>query len=237
MDTTDLKHHYSQQFNAELEDLRTRVLAMGGLVEQQLSMAINAVNRGESEAVENVVLGDRKVNAYDVDLDERCTKILALRQPAASDLRLVLTVIKMTTDLERIGDECKSVAQMALRAAQDDKGRNLIRQVSHLGTQVQQILHRALDSFARMDVDEALEIVHEDVNIDREYESVIRQSMTYMMEDPRSIPGVVDLIWAARALERIGDRCRNISQYVIYFVKGRDVRHTSLDDIKRELEG
>ena len=235
MDTSDLKHHYSQKFNSELEEIRSRVLAMGGLVERQLEMAISALNSGESQAAETVVSNDYKVNACDVDIDERCTKILALRQPTASDLRLVLAVIKTTADLERIGDEAKRVARMAIGAARGDHGRNLFSQIAHLGTLVQHMLHGALDAFARMDVDAAIEVAHEDVNIDREYESVMRQSMTYMMGDPRSIPGVLDLIWAARALERIGDRCRNISEYVIYFVKGKDVRHTSLDQLKKEF--
>jgi phosphate transport system protein len=235
MDTSDFKHHYSQQYNAELEEIRSRVLAMGGLVEQQLGMAIDALNRAQSEPAEEVVSNDYKVNACDVEIDERCTKILALRQPTASDLRLVLTVIKATADLERIGDEAKRVARMAIRAASGDHGRNLFRQIAHLGSQVQQMLHDVLDAFARTDVDAAIAVAHEDVNIDREYESVMRQGMTYMMEDPRSIPNVLDLIWAARALERIGDRCCNISEYIIYFVKGKDVRHTSLEQIKKEF--
>ena len=208
---------------------------MGGLVEQQLEAAIAALNNGESQGAESVVSNDYKVNAMDVEIDESCTKILALRQPTASDLRLVLAVIKTTTDLERIGDEAKRVARMAISAARADHGRNLYGQIAHLGSLVQQMLHRALDAFARMDTDAALQVAHEDVNIDREYESVMRQSMTYMMEDPRSIPSVLDLIWAARALERIGDRCRNICEYVIYFVRGKDVRHTSLDQIRKEL--
>lgn len=235
MDKSDLTHHYSQRFNTDLEQIRSRVLEMGGLVEQQLGMAIKALNQGESDAAETVVSNDYKVNAFDVEIDERCTNILALRQPTASDLRLVLAVIKMTADLERIGDEAKRVGRMAIRAASGEHGRNLFGQIAHLGTQVQQMLHRVLDAFARMDVEEAIEVAHEDVDIDREYESVMRQSMTYMMEDPRSIPSVLDLIWAARALERIGDRCCNISEYIIYLVKGKDVRHTSLDQITKEF--
>lgn len=235
METSDLKHHYSHQFNAELEDIRSQVLAMGGLVETQLDTAITALANGESAGAETVVSTDYQVNACDVEIDERCTSILALRQPTASDLRLVLTVIKTTADLERIGDEAKRVARMAIRAAAGEHGRNLFGQIVHLGKQVQQMLHEALDSFARMDVEAAIRVAHQDKDIDNEYESVMRQAMTYMMEDPRSIPGVLDLIWAARALERIGDRCCNISEYVIFFVKGKDVRHTSLDQITREF--
>jgi phosphate transport system protein len=235
METSDINHHYSQQFNNELEDIRSRVLAMGGLVEKQLAEAIAALSQGRSDIAEGVVSGDYKVNAFDVEIDERCTKILALRKPSASDLRLVLAVIKTTADLERIGDEAKRVARMAIGAASGDHGRNLFGQIAHLGSLVQGMLHRVLDAFARMDVDAAISVAHDDRDIDREYESVMRQSMTYMMEDPRSIPNVIDLIWAARALERSGDRCCNISEYIIYFVKGKDVRHTSLEQIRAEF--
>ena len=235
MDTSHLKHHYSQQFNTELESIRTLVLEMGGLVERQLDMAVQALRKGESRDAETVVNNDAKVNAYDVAIDEQCTKILALRQPTASDLRLVMTVIKTTADLERIGDETKRVGRMAITAAGADHGRNLFGQIAHLGTQVRQMLHGVLDAFARMDVDAAIDVAHQDVDIDQEYENVMRQSMTYMMEDPRAIPSVLDLIWAARALERIGDRCCNISEYIIYFVKGKDVRYDSLDQIREEF--
>ena len=235
MDQSDLLHHYSHQFNADLESLRTKVLEMGGVVEQQLQKAIDALNKGETELAEQVVANDYKVNAFDVDIDELCTKIIALRQPTASDLRLVMTVIKSTADLERIGDEAKRIARMAIRTSQSEPGRNLYLRIEHLGAQVSQMLHQTLDAFARMDVDEAIEVAHEDVRIDREYESIMRQSMTYMMEDPRSIPLLMDIIWSARALERIGDRCCNISEYIIYFVKGKDVRHTSLEQIRKEF--
>jgi phosphate transport system protein len=235
VDKSELLQHYSHQFNNDLEQIRSNVLAMGGMIEQQLENAIESLHSGEIERAEQVVANDYKVNAFDVDIDERCTKILALRQPTASDLRLVLTVIKATADLERIGDEAKRVARMAIRNGALDPGRNLFLRIEHLGSQVRQMLHRTLDAFARMDVDEAVAVAHEDRRIDREYESIMRQSMTYMMEDPRSIPLLMDIIWSARALERIGDRCCNICEYVIYFVKGKDVRHTSIEQIQREL--
>ncbi len=235
MDSSDFKQHYSQQFNTELEEVRSRVLIMGGLVEQQLRLAIDALNRAQSNPAETVVSNDIKVNAYDVEIDERCTQILALRKPSASDLRLVLAIIKMTADLERIGDEAKKIARMALPASNNETGHNRFGQIAHLGLLVQGMLHRVLDAFARMDVDAAIAVAHEDTDIDREYESIMRQSITFMMEDPRSIPSVMDLIWAARALERIGDRCCNISEYIIFFVKGKDVRHTSLEQISKEF--
>jgi len=237
METSDLKHHYSQQFNAELEDIRSRVLGMGGLVERQLEMAIAALNNKEPEAAESVVSNDDMVNECDITIDERCTTILALRQPTASDLRLILAVVKTTADLERIGDEAKRVARVAIPAEPADDGRNLLVQLAHLGEQVQRLLHRALDAFARMDVEAAINVIHEDANIDIEYESVVRESTAHMMENPHSIPRVMDQVWAARALERIGDRCCNISEHVIYFVKGKDVRHISPDQIKTALGG
>ncbi len=233
--SSDLQHHYSQKFNAELEEIRTRVLAMGGLVEQQLDAARRALGSGQTDEGEQVVANDYQVNAYDVSIDERCTAILARRQPTASDLRLVLTVIKTTTDLERIGDEAKRVAQMAIRLAGADHNRSLFLQLEHLGQLVQDMLHGALDAFARVDVDAAIKVAHQDKRIDSEYENIMRQSMTYMMEDPRSIPLVLDIMWSARALERIGDRCCNICEYLIYFVKGKDVRHTSIDQIAKEV--
>ena len=237
MDQSKFLHHYSHQYNAELDEIRTAVLTMGGLVEQQLEHALTALSSGEPAAGEAVVSNDTQVNAYDVEIDERCTKIIARRQPTASDLRLVLTVIKTTADLERIGDEAKRVAKMALRLADADHSRSLFLQVEHLGNQVRQMLHDVLDAFARMDVDAAVQVALQDARIDREYENIMRQAITYMMEDPRSIPLVLDIIWSARALERTGDRCCNISEYIIYFVKGKDVRHTSVEQLEKEIEG
>jgi phosphate transport system protein len=236
MDQSKFQQHYSHQYNAELEQIRTAVLNMGGLVEQQLEQALGALSSGATEQGEQVVANDYQVNALDVNIDERCTQIIARRQPTASDLRLVLTVIKTTADLERIGDEAKRVAKMAVRLASADHSRSLFLQVEHLGQLVLAMLHDALDAFARTDVDAAVQVALQDQRIDREYENVMRQAITFMMEDPRSIPLILDIIWSARALERIGDRSRNICEYVIYFVKGKDVRHTSMEQIEKEIE-
>jgi phosphate transport system protein len=235
MEKSDLLHHYSQRFNEELEEIRTMVLAMGGMVERQLETAVGALVTGDVSGAERVVADDYKVNALDVQIDERCTLILARRQPTASDLRLVLAVIKTTADLERIGDEAKRVARMAVRLGTADHARSLFLEVEHMGSLSRVLLNKALDAYARMDVEAALDVAKEDQRVDREYENVMRQAITYMMEDPRSIPFVLDIIWSARALERIGDRCRNISEYVIYLVKGKDVRHTSLEKIEQEI--
>ncbi|MCW9023866.1 MAG: phosphate signaling complex protein PhoU [Gammaproteobacteria bacterium] len=231
MDKSKLGTHISQQFNEELEDIRTRVMNMGGLVEQQLSDAIKAMTTLDATLAEVVVSNDFKVNALEVAIDEECTQILARRQPAASDLRLVIAVIKTITDLERIGDEAERIGRMALHFAEAGGNTKMLAGISHLGELALKMLHASLDTFARMDADAAVEVVHKDIKIDQEYESVLRSLMTYMMEDNRAIPVVVNIMWSARALERIGDRSKNICEYVIYLVKGKDVRHTSMDKV------
>ena len=229
--------HTSSSFNADLEHVRSSVLEMGGLIEAQLDKAITALRDSNVTLAEDVIVTDTEINRYDVSIDEGCTRIFALRAPAASDLRLVQTVIRTTTDLERIGDEIKRVAKMAIANSKGSASASLYNRVEHLGSSVKATLHRALDAFARMDVDAAIEVAGEDKRIDQEYESMMRQLMTYMMEDPRSIPRILDIMWAARSLERIGDRCQNICEYIIYYVKGKDVRHTSLDSIRAEFGG
>jgi len=229
--------HTSSSFNADLEHVRSSVLEMGGLIEAQLDKAITALRDSNLTLAEDVIVTDTEINRYDVSIDEGCTRIFALRAPAASDLRLVQTVIRTTTDLERIGDEIKRVAKMAIANSKGSASASLYNRVEHLGNSVKATLHRALDAFARMNVDAAIEVAGEDKRIDQEYESMMRQLMTFMMEDPRSIPRILDIMWAARSLERIGDRCQNICEYIIYYVKGKDVRHTSLDSIRAEFGG
>ena len=236
MDKNSLGHHISQQFNAELEDVRSKVLAMGGLVEQQIQDAINALVSADVEMAEGVVKNDVRINALEVNIDEECARILARRQPAASDLRLIVAVIKTITDLERIGDEAEKVARMAVELASLDRPRNQYHETQVLGERVQRMVHDALDAFARMDVEAALQVAHYDEEVDHEYEGILRQLITHMMEDPRSIKRVMDVIWSVRALERIGDHAKNICEYIIYFVKGKDVRHLGLDAIEKEIK-
>jgi len=229
--------HISRQFNAELEDIRTRVLQMGGLVEEQIGHAINALVEGDPALAEAVVTDDYKVNRMEVNIDEECSQIIARRQPAAGDLRLVVAVIKTITDLERIGDEAEKIARMATRLATEERPKNNYMEIQALGNHVRVMVHDALDAFARLDIEAAIRIAREDERVDSEYEGVMRQMITFMMEDPRTISRTLNVIWAARALERIGDHACNICEYIIYLVKGKDVRHTSLEQIEKEILG
>ena len=230
----NLNKHISVQFNEELEQIRNDVLKMGGLVEQQLTNALNAVNNSDQELARRVLETDYLVNRMEVQIDEACTRIIAKRQPAASDLRLVLAIIKTITDLERIGDEAERIANVALESFNKTQQEFLVSMDS-MGRKAIAMLNDVLDAFARMDVEAAFKVHKADKKLDKEYEAITRQLMTYMMEDPRSIPKVMDVLWSVRSLERIGDRCQNVSEYIIYFVKGKDVRHTSEDDIKKNI--
>ena len=237
MTTPGYKTHISSAFNAELEDVRQRVLAMGGLVEQQLVDATQALMDLDADLAQQVFETDDKVDQFEMFIDDECSRILARRQPTASDLRLVYAVIKTITDLERIGDEAHKIAQMARDLSKQERLYEHMMETQHLSRHVSQMVRDALDAFARMDAEAALDVVREDVTIDREYEALMRQCITYMMEEPRTIRRVIDLIWCVRALERIGDHAKNIAEYVIYFVKGKDVRHTSLEEVEREVLG
>jgi phosphate transport system protein len=229
--------HISRQYNAELEDIRSRVLQMGGLVEQQISHAISALVDGNVVLADAVATGDYKVNQMEVAIDEECSQIIARRQPAAGDLRLVVAVIKTITDLERIGDEAEKIARMAVRLAAEERPKNNYIEIQALGNHVRQMVHDALDAFARLDIEAALRVAREDEQVDKEYEGVMRQMITFMMEDPRTISRMLNVIWAARALERIGDHACNICEYIIFLVKGKDVRHISLEQIEKEILG
>ena len=229
MDNMNLNKHISGQFNSELEAVRNNVLAMGGLVEQQLADALVAIHDQDLEPARRIVETDLTVNSMEISIDEECTRIIAKRQPTASDLRLILMISKAVTDLESMGDVADRLARMVLNSS----GRTHPPLVSleSMGRQAIKMLHDALDAFARMDVEAAIQLYHDDDKIDKQYESIIRELMTYMMEDPRTIPQVLEVLWAARALERIGDRCQHISDYIIYCVKGKDVRHTKISDL------
>ncbi|MEO0617059.1 MAG: phosphate signaling complex protein PhoU [Pseudomonadota bacterium] len=231
MQSLDLTNHISKRFEKDLEELRSSVLAMGGLVESQLSKAIDAVVSGNSELGLRVAHDDYKVNRFEVSIDEACSRIIATRAPAASDLRLIMAIIKTITDLERIGDEAEKIGFLASRLANMDRPSDSYRELKTLGAHVRRMVAAAMDAFARMDVDAALATVREDEYVDEEYEKIQRQCITFMMEDPRTIRRFMDVTWAARSLERIGDHAKNICEYVIYMVRGKDIRHINVDEI------
>jgi phosphate transport system protein len=178
---------------------------------------------------------DHKVNSMEVAIDDDCSRILATRGPTASDLRLIVAVIKTITDLERIGDEAEKLGNIASRLATLDRPTDRYREIKHVGELVSDMVHGALDAFARMDSDAALEVARKDRVVDEEYEALQRQCITFMMEDPRSIRRALDVLWVARALERIGDHAKNICEYVIYMVLGKDIRHLSIEDVEQQL--
>ena len=226
MDKTEgFGQHISRRFNEELEALRSEVLRMGGLVEQHLGTAIDAIVSGDSEMALRVAAEDYKINRMEVSIDEQCQKILATRSPTAGDLRLIISVIKTITDLERIGDEARKIAMLAAHLAADSRPREQFHELQMLAEHVQEMLQDALDAFSRMDAQDALKVVEEDKLVDEQYDMITRQCISFMMEDPRTIRRFLDVTWVARALERIGDHAKNVSEYVVYLVHGRDIRH------------
>lgn len=234
MDNLNFGKHISAQFNAELEYVRTEVLKMGGLVEQQLTSAITAMHQQDEVLAKEVINGDHKVNQMEIEIDDACVRMIAKRQPTASDLRFIMAIIKTISELERIGDVANKICETALEKF-SQQHQPLLVSLESLGRHAVKMLHDVLDAFARMDVEAAVRIYHEDKKVDKEYEAVIRQLITYMMEDPRTIPNVLTAMFCARSIERIGDRCQNICEFIFYFVKGQDFRHVSADNIDKLL--
>jgi phosphate transport system protein len=228
--------HISHQFDEEMEELRTQVMKMGGLVEQQVQRAANVLVRLDAAEGEDIVDNDRFVNTLDVEIDEQCVRVLAKRQPAASDLRMVIAVIKTITDLERIGDEAKRIANMAVKISEEDGiFHNRYSGINHLAQHVTRMVHDSLDAFARLDAEAAFEAKKSDIKADEEYKLLMRSLITYMMEDPRTISETLDIAQAARAFERIGDHAKNICEYVIYLVKGKNIRHVKMDEVEKDI--
>ena len=235
MTMSRLTHHISHQFDKELEDIRSKVLAMGGLVEEHIHKVLECFAKGDFDEAEYVAVNDFKVNALEVEIDDDCTEILLRRQPAATDLRLVLSVSKTITDLERIGDEAEKIARLVLNLRGSGGISSYYMGMLSMGHHVRRMVRAALDAFARMDSESAFKIAQEDREIDAETDAIMRYLITYMMEDPRSITRVLDAVLSVRAFERIGDHARNICENVIYLVEGKDVRHVALEQVEQEL--
>ncbi len=232
------KEHISKRFDADLEEVRTRVLQMGGFVEEQIEHAIEALVEGNENIIDQVIANDHRVNAMEVSIDEICNQIIARRQPTASDLRMIMTVIKTITDLERIGDEAAKIARMARLIYSTDKLHTpRFIEIKHVAKIALDMLHQALDAFARLDLNAAAHIVRQDELVDEEFRAILRQLITFMMEDPRKISTSLEILFVAKAIERIGDHAKNMSEYVVYMVKGKDVRHVTADEIEREIKG
>jgi phosphate transport system protein len=231
-----MTEHTSKSFDAELEAIRSKVLLMGGLVEQQVAKAIEALDSCDMALINSVIESDSQVNRLEIEIDEASTHIIARRQPAATDLRVIHSVVKMITDLERIGDEAVKIARMA-RAISDANRVHMPRvELKHMENVAMGMLRGALDAYARLDPIAAAQIVKDDAAVDDEFKALIRQLITHMMEDPRTISRAIDLVFVSKALERIGDHSKNMCEYVIYLVKGRDVRHLGPDRVAEEAE-
>jgi phosphate transport system protein len=236
MSTEGLTHHISSRHNEDLERLRSSVMEMGGLVERQLIQAIGGLTEPDARVIVRVAQGELHINQLERSIDEDCSRILATRSPTASDLRLIITILKTITDLERIGDEGEKIAAIGARLALRERPNSRYRELRNLGELVIEMVHDTLDAFARLDTKLALQVVRRDRTVDEEYEAIHRQSITFMMEDPRSIRHALDVMWVVRSLERIGDHAKNVCEYVIYLVHGKDVRHTRLEEIEKELQ-
>lgn len=222
----EILHHQSSQFDEELGRLRSNVLKMGGLVENQVSMASEAYRVCDVGRVSGIVARDLEVNALEKTIDDDCAHLIARRQPTASDLRLVFGITKIVTDLERIGDEAKKFAKGVRRIC--EAGQTPVQfapGIRHLAEAVLVMVREALDAFARLDARQGEKVINDDVNVDAEFKAIVRQLVTHMMEDPRTITTAMDVIWIARAIERIGDHAKNVAEHVVFIVEGRDIRH------------
>lgn len=236
-ETPQSEKHIFQKFDVELSNLVDKLLEMGGLVEKQLSDAITAFSEMDTELANAVMVNEEQVDDFDMEIDRLCVRLLATRQPTASDLRLILGVGKSVQDLERIGDEADKIAELTLTMAEDTGmgnsiGRSKIRYVSQY---VSEMLRQILDAYGRLDADLSVSIARKDKIVQEEQESAARELITYMMEDPRSISMVLNVMWALRSLERIGDHVENMAEHLIYTVKGIDVRHSTLKEMKKKI--
>lgn len=229
--------HISKQYDAQLESVRAKVLEMGGLVEQQIVNALESLIKADLKLAKDVMQTDARVNSLELQVDEACNHIIARRQPAAGDLRMIMMMVKTITDLERIGDEATKIARTAQRIYEEDRMfKPRFTEIKTMVTIVRDMLRTSLDAFARLDVSQTAEVARQDEQVDEQFRAAMRQLITFMLEDPRTISMSLEVLFVAKAVERIGDHAKNIAEYVVYMVKGKDVRHSSLEDIERETQ-
>ncbi|OWT70133.1 MULTISPECIES: phosphate signaling complex protein PhoU [unclassified Achromobacter] len=232
-----MTEHTNKQFDADLEAVRSQFLAMGGVVEVMIQESIEALTGGDTLLVEKVREREKEVNRYEVDIDQRISQILARHQPTAIDLRTLMAVSKMLTDMERCGDEAEKISAVARRIHDDEVRYTPSVDLRHMADAVREMLRQTLDAFARLDALQAAAVVRSDKSVDKEWKAALRQLISFMIEDPRTISPSIDVIFVARALERIGDHAKNMSERVIYMVHGADVRHTGAKNAERQARG
>lgn len=231
-----MSDHTHKQFDAEMEEIRSGVLAMGGLVETQLTRAIDALKHPDSDLIASVAADERAINQMQVSIDQQCSQIIAKRQPAAIDLRMVLTVVKIVNELERIGDEIKKIAYKAQQMQRPERLSNVrFHEITRAAELAESNLQLALDAFARLDVNAAAQVVSDDEAIDSAFLSILRQLISYMMEDPRTISAALEIVFIAKSIERIGDHAKNVAENVVQAVRGKDVRHATAEQIRAEV--
>jgi phosphate transport system protein len=232
-----MAEHIYKQYDAELEAVRAKVLQMGGLVEQQIVDALQALVHADPRLADEVIANDHRVNALEVSIDEDCSHIIARRQPAAGDLRMIMMVVKTITDLERIGDEAAKIARVAKKIHESDRMYSpRFGEIKAMVALVCEMLRISLDAFARLDVARTAEVARQDDHVDEHFRTAMRQLITFMLEDPRTISMTLEVVFVAKAVERIGDHAKNIAEYVVYMVKGKDVRHVSMEELERETQ-
>jgi len=231
-----VNEHTLRQFDADMEAIRTMVLNMGGLVEQQLLRAINSLKSGIDDAEHDLLADEQRINSMEMEIDQLCSQIISRRQPAAIDLRMIMTFLKTANDLERIGDEAKKVTTKGQEVHNSKRVTVAhLHELTWVSQTTRQMVQKALDALARLDVKAAAEVLAEDERVDAEFVSIVRQMASYMMEDPRTISVCIEIVLIAKAIERIGDHAKNICEYVVHAVKGKDVRHASLAEIQQEI--
>jgi phosphate transport system protein len=229
------RQHTSKQFEAELESIRSHLLELGGVAEEQLRLSMAALVNNDLELAREVIRGDKKVNDLDIAINDQCTEVLARRQPAGIDLRLLVAVLKTVTDLERIGDDAKRIARLALAMGEHYPRKSQLNRLQDFSVRVRERLRDTLDAFSRIDVQAAFAVKQKDDELDEEYRDIMREHISAMSGEPRTIPVALNLIWIAKALERVGDRACNICEYVIYYALGKDVRHLTLEQTAQDL--
>ncbi len=231
-----MSDHTHKQFDAEMEEIRSGVLTMGGLVETQLTRAIDALKHPDIDLIASVASDERAINQMQVSIDQQCSQIIAKRQPAAIDLRMVLTVVKIVNELERIGDEIKKIAYKAQQMQRPERLSSVrFHEITRAAELAESNLRLALDAFARLDVNAAAQVVSNDEAIDSAFLSIMRQLISYMMEDPRTISAALEIVFIAKSIERIGDHAKNVAENVVQAVRGKDVRHATAEQIRAEV--